>query len=256
MMLPRTRALFRSSTSALLLGFFFVAGATRGSAQDALELWKNGPVPSAAAIAQFRTKAPPDLRPLFDLTSAYEKAMRNSPPGEWRPGIQKLAAQADLSMAVKEAALMWEARARIAELRQLLMAYYKKKATFPSSLSAIADTIPPELKSDPWGQPWQYEATAPAHFPKLAGQSFKLVPSKYPGLQSLADLASTGFIPPKLTVGAANVGTINAMRVALDAGSSVILQEGLTSRNIGLVKVTPGGSLWAVDGFLIFKSAN
>lgn len=247
----RPRALFRSYSLALLL---FAAGSTLGVSQEPVEIWRDGSVPEASEIAKARAKAPADLRPFFDLAAACEKAMRNAPPSEWRPAVQKLSVQPDANAALKETALMWEARARIAELRLLLLDYYKKKASFPASLAAIADKIPPELKSDPWGQPWQYQAVAPAHFPKLPGQSFKLVPSKYPGLQPVAELSVTGFKPPALAVGQTNVA--NAMRVAVDGGQPVILQEGLTSRNIGLLKVTPAGSLWAVDGFLIFKDRN
>ncbi len=247
----RPRALLRSCSLALLL---FAAGSVPGISQEPIEIWKDGAVPDASETAKARATAPADLRSFFDLAAAYDKAMRNAPPDEWLPSVQKIATQPNASAALKEAALIWEARARIAELRLLLLDYYKKKASFPASLAAIADKIPPELKSDPWGQPWQYQAVAPAHFPNLPAQAFKLVPSKYPALQPVASLSVTGFSPPALTVGPANVA--NAMRVATDGGQPVILQEGLTSRNIGLLKVTPAGSLWAVDGFLIFKAKN
>ncbi|TSA37000.1 MAG: hypothetical protein D4R65_01610 [Verrucomicrobiaceae bacterium] len=247
----RPRALFRSSSLALL---FFAAGSAHGFSQDPMEIWKDGSAADISQIAAARAKSPAELRPFFDLATAYDKAMRNAPLSEWRPAVQKLATQPDANAALKEAALIWEARARMAEFRLLLLDYYKKKASFPASLAPIAEKIPTELKSDPWGQPWQYQAVAPAHFPNLPAQGFKLVPSKYPGLQPIAELSVTGFTPPALTVGPANVA--NAMRVAVEGGQPVILQEGLTSRNIGLLKVTPAGSLWAVDGFLIFKAKN
>lgn len=247
----RPRALFRSYSLAL---FLLAAGSAPGFSQESVEIWKDGSVPDTSEIAAARAKSPAELRPFFDLATAYDKAMRNTPASEWRPAVQKLAVQPDANAALKEAALIWEARARMAELRLLLLDYYKKKASFPASLTPIAEKIPTELKSDPWGQPWQYQAVAPAHFPNLPAQGFKLVPSKYPGLQPIAELSVTGFTPPALTVGPANVA--NAMRVAVAAGQPAILQEGLTSRNIGLLKVTPAGSLWAVDGFLIFKAKN
>lgn len=251
---------YRPPSLSLLFAFLFLfllfAGSVFCSAQDAFELWKSGPVPEAGKIAQFRSKVPPELRPVCDLTAAYVSAMKNAPSGEWLPAVQKVAAQSGTSSAVKEAALMWVARAQMEELGRLLMAYYRKKATYPASLAVIADSIPAELKSDPWGQPWQYQVTAPAHFPNLKGQSYKLEPSKYPGLQPLSGLASSGFTPPALAVGAASVGTFNAMRISVDGGGPTILQEGLTSRNIGLVKVDPEGSLWAVNGFFIFKAPN
>jgi len=247
----RPRAPFRFFSLALLL---FAAGSAPGFSQEPVEIWRDGSVPDASEIAKARAKAPSDLRPFFDLAAAYDKAMRNAPPAEWRPAVEKLTTQPDANAALKETALIWEARARIAELRLLLLDYYKNKVSFPASLAAIADKIPPELKSDPWGQPWQYQAVAPAHFPNLPAQAFKLVPSKYPGLQPIAELSVTGFTPPALTVGPANVA--NAMRVAVAGGQPAILQEGLTTRNIGLLKVTPEGSLWAIDGFLIFKAKN
>jgi hypothetical protein len=250
-MIPLRTAFFRR---AALPGLLLLASSVPGISQEQMEIWKDGSVPDTSEITKARAKAPADLLPFFDLATAYDKAMRNTPPAEWRPAVQKLATQPGANAAMKETALIWEARARIAELRLLLLDYYKKKASFPASLAAIADKIPPALQSDPWGQPWQYQAVAPAHFPKLPGQSFKLTPSRYPALQPIAELSVTGFKPPELTVGQANVA--NAMRVAVDGGQPVILQEGLTSRNIGLLKVTPTGSLWTVDGFLIFKARN
>lgn len=243
-------------SAAFLFVFFLEAVPISGFSQDAFELWKSGPVPDAGRIGQLRAKAPTEFRPLFDLTAAYVSALHGSPPSEWLPAVQKVAALPGASPAVKEAALMWEARARMEELDRLLMVYYRKKARFPASLAEIDDAIPAELKSDPWGQPWQYQVTAPAHFPNLTGQSYRLEPGKYPGLQSLAELAASGFASPALAVDAANVGTLNAMRVSVDGGVPVILQAGLTSRNIGLAKIFPEGSLWAVDGFFIFKASH
>lgn len=250
-MIPLRTAFFRR---AALPGLLLLASSVPGFSQEPVEIWKDGSVPDTSELAKTRAKSSAEFRPFFDLATAYDKAMRNAPPSEWRPAVQKLATQPDANAALKEASLMWEARARMAELRLLLLDHYKKKASFPASLAAIADKIPPELKSDPWGQPWQYQAVAPAHFPNLPAQSFHLAPSKYPALQPVATLSVTGFTPPALTVGPANVP--NAMRVAVDGGPPVILQEGLTSRNIGLLKVTPAGSLWTVDGFLIFKEKN
>lgn len=111
---------------------------------------------------------------------------------DWRDEVKKFASDADktpVGAGLRELALAWEARARMADVDKALRGYYRAKVRFPATLSEAGVTG--AAASDPWGDAWVYSPTKPKGFSeKFVSQRYTLTPGKHPQVRPLEDTLS------------------------------------------------------------------
>lgn len=150
----------------------------------------NSPKPVAPEIQGLA----PEVVSALEMERVLARARSSEDPAKWRPDLARFSAvpaPQGAALAFQEMARCWEARAQMAEWEKLLRGAYRKKAKFPAGLDDLQAAAPEELRKDPWGEAWVYQATAPAHSPALVGQRYQLGPKRYPQLNSLEFVSKT-----------------------------------------------------------------
>jgi len=108
---------------------------------------------------------------------------------DWRDEVKKFASDAEktpVGAGLRDLALAWEARARMAEIDKALRGYYRANVRFPAKLSEAGVTG--AAANDPWGDAWAYSPTKPKGFSeKFVSQRYTLTPGKHPQARSLED---------------------------------------------------------------------
>ena len=93
-----------------------------------------------------------------------------------------------LSDGVRQVALVWIARAEMAEIDAILLDYYRHKVHFPRSSQEFQRLLPPSLAKDPWGNDWVYQPKSPEGFTGIESQRYDLWPRQLSHLASLSDV--------------------------------------------------------------------
>ncbi len=138
---------------------------------------------------------PSALTPAVKFQRVLLRIGAGAPMTEWREEVKSLAGEADktpVGTGLRELALAWEARARMADMDAALRHYYRAHLKFPAKLSEAG--APPSAAADPWGDAWVYAPGKPKGFSeKFASQRYTLTPGKHPQVRSAEDtLAAPG----------------------------------------------------------------
>lgn len=163
------------------------------------------------------------LRPAADFEKILIRIYSGTPVTQWRGDLVAYidkGGKTPVDAALRELALCWEARARMQEIDAVLRGYYKEEVRFPDELEALKSQIPESARTDPWGGVWQYKASAPAGFGKLANQRYQLTPARFPEM-----------LPIKATIHAAPSGK----------GWTAALKKGGTSDATVEIRAPQGG---------------
>ena len=190
-----------------LLALLFTAAAALATPPD---LWplavKALPLPAlpgqCAQIDAATGALAPELKPAARFQKVFLQAVSGAPESAWLPGFERfvssgsatpavtpLAAEAVVTSALAEVSRTWIARYEMRLIDGSLRKFYKKHVAFPAQFSEIAADLPEALRRDPWGQPWFYTPHAPAmgeRFAKFTTQRYKLAPTRFPELGTLA----------------------------------------------------------------------
>jgi hypothetical protein len=203
----------------------------------------------AADWKKLAAEIPPAARPALELTQIYVEALEGRPAAQWRPRLRAILANPSTPPAFLEAARMWEARARMDEIRTALKNYFKKKVAFPPDLGAVIDGVPEGSRQDPWDHPWQYRLSAPAGLPQLKGKDYELHPAGMEGLTAFHQLARTPFLPPEVKYERLEIGGSPGVKVQRASGSPAILQPGGSVDGLHLIHLDNARALWCQYGY-------
>lgn len=146
-----------------------------------------------AALEVAGASLPDLLKPAVQFQKAFLQIISGAPASVWRGDIEKLATTSGgnpVEEGVRDAARAWSARLQMADIGAALRLYYRNQIRFPATLAEIDNDLAPNLRKDPWGEPWIYKLSAPHGFEHLATQRYQLGPTRYPNLTSLPDAAT------------------------------------------------------------------
>lgn len=151
--------------------------------------WSTAPLTSDAlpaqldAIAKVEASLPPPAAKTLFMQRLLLKIRAGAPMTEWRPEMAKFAAatgEDPVTAGLRDLALAWEARARIAEMDVALRKFYRKQVRFPDTLDLVDADIPASAKKDPWNETWTYQPKIPHGFSaKMNKQRYLLTPKRY-----------------------------------------------------------------------------
>lgn len=147
---------------------------------------------------------------------------------------------------VAEVARAWMARAQMQKIDVSLHIYYRQNVRFPDQFSIIEPSLPEALRHDPWGDAWNYQPCAPDGFTKLAGQRYKIGPSRFPDLGTLGDATSSRhFTPPAWKIAARTIGSKQALEFRLDGSIATVEAGGMVGPTARLLYIGDGWALLA-----------
>ena len=185
----------RTSALALVLaaGFGFSA-----LAATPLEIWpqqisppdKNALKAHTDLLDEASATMPQSLAPALQFQKLFLRIMSGAPASSWRGEVEKYASsteQGAMETAIAGISRAWLARLEMADIDTVLRSYYRRNVCFPPTLAEVATDIAPELRKDPWGEPWVYKAVAPRELALTSDQRYQLGPTRFPLLGSLSE---------------------------------------------------------------------
>lgn len=219
----------RTKVGVLILLLVAGAGFTT-RAGTVTERWpvKLAPLALAALTEQLNAldaeSLPANLRCAIQFQKAVLQIVSGTPSTSWRPALETLAKSAE-NEAVREAARIWLAREQIKEIDVVLKRYYVKHVNFPGTLTELGDTLPEQLRNDPWGEPWAYSLRAPRGMSKLKDQRYQLSPKRFPDLMA----QKRPPLPVFTKVTLSQIGDNKTLRFQTAAGEAMIQPGGVAA---------------------------
>jgi hypothetical protein len=174
------------TTICAAISFVLIAtsSARAAPADDFLVAWTDAAdqPTNAATIWQDFIKANPadDLAQAAQLKLALAMWSRDAKPADILPHLQITAPQqgtpSEFRTLLIAAGDALEARLRMQQIAEALRQYHAKHIEYPQSLDVLvtAGLLDKALLTDPFGQPWAYEATARRAAPDLPRQRYTL----------------------------------------------------------------------------------
>lgn len=171
---------------------------------------------------------PANVRTAVEFQKLLLRIYSKEPAAQWMPDMEKYASVAEtdgISKALRELALCWEARGRMEEVDKALRLYYRDAIRFPDKLDDVKAQIPPDAKTDPWGETWVYKLAAPHGFADLSKQRYQLTPSRYPHFANLKEAIAAPVAAPAFKAVVRDVAGAKALELRAD-GQAAIVQPG------------------------------
>jgi hypothetical protein len=186
----------RFELSMLRLCSFFLALTTTAFAAAPPAVWDAPDKLTDAELAVALKKAndaaaplPSVLLPAVKFQQLLLRIRAGARVDEWRDEVKKFASEPEKSTVgagLKELALAWEARARMADVDKSLRGYYRTNVRFPGKLAEAGVTG--TAANDAWGDAWTYAPTKPKGFSdKFTSQRYTLTPGKHPQVRAVED---------------------------------------------------------------------
>ena len=183
-----------------------------------------------AALQDAARELPAPVRPAVEFQKVFLRIRADDPVTGWRAVMAKFAtATGDepMTVALRELARCWEARARMTEIDRALRKYYRTAIRFPDHLTAVERDMPEAIRLDPWGEPWVYAPTAPRGFsPKFARQRYQLGPTRWPQLSTVAEALAAKPAAPSWKIIRRAAGGAPALELRSAEGQVAVLQAG------------------------------
>jgi len=161
---------------------------------DAPEKLSTPELPAALKrVDEAAAPLPSALTPAVQFQRVLLRIRAGAPMTEWREEVKAFTSDKDRSpaaLAIRELALAWEARARMAEIDTALRRYYRANVKFPAKFGEAS--VPASAATDPWGEAWVYSPSKPKGFSdKFTSQRYTLTPAKHPQVRSVEDTLAT-----------------------------------------------------------------
>lgn len=194
------------------------------------------------------TTLPPELAPAVKFEQAFLRAVARAPENDWLPAMQTLASATGndpVSAETREVAKAWVARAQMAQIGEVLDKDYVENVRYPSTFAEVEKTLPPDLKADPWGEPWTYQPRAPQGFAQEVNQRYQLGPKRFPNLGTLREATSNRkpLAPPAWKIFLRTTGNNRALEFQQNGAVAGLLTAGGKIGDYGLLYV---GDHWAL----------
>ena len=224
---------FGAALTLAAVAWLAVTVPARGAASD---VWPTQVPPLAdetalngrlAGLQAAAASLPSPLAPTIRFEEAFLRIMARVGEPEWLPAVRALADApgADpVTAAVRDVARSWVARVQMRGIDAVLDDYYAQNVRFPTAFAEVEKSLPRELKTDPWGEPWTYRVHAPEGFSRQALQRYALGPKRWPALGTLreATVARPPLTPPAWKITAVRAGEGTALEFRAGAGGAVL----------------------------------
>ena len=245
----------RSLISAGFLGLLGLAATTRAAVSDLWPVQLPPPVDAAgftrkADALDAVTGFPPELAPTIQFEKAFYKAVSRAAQGEWLPQMRAFAAATGndpVAAGLRDVSRAWVARIEMQSIDVALTDYYAQNVRFPLSFGEVEKSLSPDLRVDPWGQPWIYRPHAPTGFSKESRQRYQLGPTRLPDLGTLREATTDRkpFAPPAWKVALRVVGENRALEFQADGTVVGLISAGGTLGVYSLMYVADHWALMA-----------
>jgi hypothetical protein len=180
-------------------------------------------------------------QPAARFQLVYSQIITGAPSSEWRTELATLAhltGTNTVEKSVREVSRVWLARVQLPELDAALRHYYRFNARFPTTLDAIE---PATLRTDPWGDPWNYRLRSPKGLERLTAQRYQVTPKRYPLLISFEKAIKDRKTPaPHWKITVREFGNSRALEVG-----NALIQPGSPLDGYTLLFIGEHISLWA-----------